>query len=92
MVALLWSQPRCTNQACGRLFHLEIDHRDEWANCQQTVLGNLDPLCAYDHDLKSLHGWSLVHGKGPRAFVPPDHPEHPVNTKRNKAPPESEAA
>jgi hypothetical protein len=76
-IALVWSRPRCTNQACGRMFHLEIDHRDAWANCHETVLDNLDPLCTHDHDLKTHHGWALVNGKGPRAFVPPDHPDHP---------------
>jgi hypothetical protein len=83
-IALVWSQPRCTNQACGRMFHLETDHRDAWANCHQTVLENLDPLCTHDHDLKTHHGWALVNGKGPRAFVPPDHPDHPKNKRRRE--------
>jgi hypothetical protein len=83
-IALVWSRPRCTNQACGRMFHLEIDHRDEWANCHETVLDNLDPLCTHDHDLKTHHGWALVNGKGPRAFVPPNHPDHPKHTRRRE--------
>jgi hypothetical protein len=85
-MALLWSQPRCTNEACGRMFHLEIDHRENWATVHETVLGNLDHLCDHDHDLKTHHGWSLVEGTGPRAFVPPGHPEHPQNTDNKNKP------
>ncbi|MEY2570137.1 MAG: hypothetical protein QOE63_487 [Acidimicrobiaceae bacterium] len=82
-IALLWQQPVCTREGCGKQRRLENDHRDDWTNVQCTELDNIDPLCDHDHDLKSLHGWALVDGKGKRPMVPPDHPDHP----RNKPPP-----
>jgi hypothetical protein len=85
-IALLWSQPRCANEDCGRHFHLEDDHRDQWCDVHETVLINLDRLCPHDHDLKTYHGWSLVEGTGPRKFVPPEHPDHPKNKKKQKDP------
>jgi hypothetical protein len=81
-IALLWSKPKCANAACSSRF-VQIDHRDPWANTHHTVLDELDPLCPHDHDLKTNHGWSLVAGKGRRAFVGPNDPRHP----RNKPPP-----
>jgi hypothetical protein len=81
-IALMWSKPKCANEACSRML-VEIDHNTPWALTKRTVLGDLDPLCLHDHDLKTNHGWSLVEGKGRRRFVPPDHPQHP----RNKPPP-----
>ena len=65
------------------IFHLEIDHRNPWADCHETVLTNLDPLCDHDHDLKTHHGWALIEGTGKRPMVPPDDPRHP----RNRPPP-----
>ena len=81
-IALLWTSPKCSNIECSRM-RVEIDHNNPWADKQETVLGNLDPFCGHDHDLKTNHGWSLVEGTGRRAFVPPDDPRHP----RNKPPP-----
>ncbi len=78
-VALLWSQPFCSNSACGRT-HQESDHREPYANVRETWLGNSDGLCGHDHDLKTYKGWSLVEGTGRRDFVPPDNPRHPKNT------------
>ncbi len=78
-VALLWSQPFCSNSACGRT-HQESDHREPYADVQETWLGNIDGLCGHDHDLKTYKGWSLVEGTGRRAFVAPDDPRHPKNT------------
>ncbi len=78
-VALLWSQPFCSNSVCGRT-HQESDHRDPYANVRETWLGNIDGLCGHDHDLKTYKGWSLVEGTGRRDFVPPDDPRHPKNT------------
>jgi hypothetical protein len=62
---------------------VEIDHNDPWATKKRTKLDNLDPLCGHDHDLKTNEGWSLVEGKGRRAFVSPNNSRHP----RNKPPP-----
>jgi hypothetical protein len=70
------------------MFNLEIDHRDEWCNVHETVLGNLDPLCTFDHDLKTYKGWSLIERKGPRPFVPPDDADHPKNKCRERPPPD----
>jgi hypothetical protein len=75
-VALLWQQPKCSNIGCSSTY-VQIDHRDPWAEKQQTVLQNLDPLCPHCHKLKTLCGWSLVDGKGRREFVPPTDPRHP---------------
>jgi hypothetical protein len=77
--ALLWRDPYCTNAACGRVFRLERDHRTDWAHTRITLLSLMDRLCSHDHDLKTRHGWALVHGTGRRAFVPPDDPRHPNN-------------
>ncbi len=81
-VALLWSKPKCANEACSSTF-VQIDHREPWAKTKHTVLDELDPLCPHDHDLKTNHGWALVDGTGRRTFVGPDHPRHP----RHKPPP-----
>ena len=78
-VALLWSQPFCSNSACGRT-HQESDHREPYADVRETWLGNIDGLCGHDHDLKTYKGWSLVGGTGRRDFVAPDDPRHPKNT------------
>ncbi len=81
-VALLWSTPKCTNEACSRTM-VEIDHRDPWAKTKHTVLHELDGLCHHDHDLTTQRGWSLVQGTGRRAFVAPIDPRHP----RSRPPP-----
>jgi hypothetical protein len=81
-IALLWSSPKCANEACSSMF-VQLDHRDPWAHTHHTTLDELDHLCEHDHDLKTNHGWLLVEGTGRRAFVPPKHPRHP----RNRPPP-----
>ncbi len=81
-VALLWSKPKCTDIACSSRF-VQIDHREPWATTHHTVLHELDPLCPHHHKLKTEQGWSLVPGKGRRAFVGPKDPRHP----RNRPPP-----
>ena len=78
-VALWWLSPMCTNEDCTRTWRLENDHRIGWAETQRTRVDELDPLCEHEHDLKTYFGWSLVPGKGRRAFVPPDDPRHPKN-------------
>jgi hypothetical protein len=77
-VALLWRSPKCANEACSRTI-TETDHTEPWVVTRHTVLGQLEPLCGFDHWLKTHCGWSLVTGNGPRAFVPPDDPRHPRN-------------
>ena len=84
-IALLWSKPKCANVECSSMF-VQIDHREPWAATQHTVLGELDPLCPHDHKLKTNKGWSLVAGKGRRAFVGPKDRRHP----RNRPPPDGE--
>jgi hypothetical protein len=78
-VALWWLSPMCTNEDCTRTWRLENDHRIGWKETQRTRLDEIDPLCEHEHDLKTYFGWSLVPGKGRRAFVPPDDPRHPKN-------------
>ena len=81
-IALLWAKPKCANVACSSMF-VQIDHREPWATTHHTVLGELDPLCPHDHLLKTEQNWSLVPGKGRRAFVGPKDARHP----RNRPPP-----
>jgi hypothetical protein len=81
-IALLWSSPKCSNIECSRM-RVEADHNPPWVETKHTVLGELEHLCDFDHDLKTNQGWSLVEGTGRRAFVPPDDARHP----RNKPPP-----
>ena len=76
-VALLWSQPRCSVQGCNRHQHTQWDHRTPWATQRETHLNNIDGLCHYHHQQKTLHGWALEPGTGPRQFLPPEHPNHP---------------
>ncbi len=81
-IALLWSKPKCADVGCSSMF-VQIDHREPWAETHYTVLHELDPLCPHHHKLKTEQNWSLVPGKGRRAFVGPKDPRHP----RNRPPP-----
>jgi hypothetical protein len=74
----------CTDEDCTRTWRLENDHRIGWKQTQRTRLDEIDPLCEHGHDLKTYFGWSLVPGKGRRAFVPPTDPRHP----KYRAPPD----
>jgi hypothetical protein len=84
--ALEWLYPTCAVEGCSARTWLENDHRVDWAKSRVTVLDLLDRLCSHHHDLKSLDGWALVHGRGKRAFVPPDDPRHP---RHAHAPPDA---
>lgn len=75
--ALEWLYPTCAVEGCSAGTWLETDHRVEWATSRLTVLDLLDRLCSHHHDRKSLDGWSLVEGRGKRAFVPPSDRRHP---------------
>ena len=81
-VALLWTSPKCANEACSSQF-VQIDHCKPWAHTHHTRIDSLDHLCPHDHWLKTNQGWLLVEGTGRGAFVPPDDSRHP----RNKPPP-----
>jgi hypothetical protein len=87
-IALLWQQPVCSREGCGRKARLQYDHRDEWRDVHCTELTNLDPLCAPDHHLKTHQGWALIDGTGTRPMVPPHHPDHP----RSRAGPQQQSA
>jgi hypothetical protein len=69
---------RCQRLGCGRTEGLQLDHREEWSKTHHTRLGELDWLCRYDHSLKTLYGWTLEPGTGPRRMHPPD--ERPGHT------------
>ncbi|MEJ7582518.1 MAG: HNH endonuclease signature motif containing protein [Acidimicrobiales bacterium] len=74
--ALLWSSPHCCVVGCHRT-RVEIDHRIAWAHTHHTRLDELDLLCKHHHDLKTLQGWALTPGTGPRPLVSPDDTRHP---------------
>jgi hypothetical protein len=86
-IALLWEQPMCEREGCGRRARLESDHVEgfEYRTTRHTRLDELSHLCDPDHDLKTLHGWALIEGTGVRPMVPPDDPRHPGH-KRGRAP------
>ena len=75
--ALEWLYPACAVEGCPAQAHLEIDHRQDWADTHLTILDLLDRLCPAHHALKTRQGWALIHGTGKRSFVPPDDPRHP---------------
>jgi hypothetical protein len=75
--ALQAAGARCARIGCGRTEGLQIDHRIDWSITQHTTLHELDWLCRYDHSLKTLYGWALEPGTGPRNLLHPDHPDHP---------------
>ena len=75
-IALAWTSPGCTVEGCART-RVEYDHRLDWKDTRHTRLDELDPLCAYHHDLRTRLRWALVPGHGKRPLVPPDDPRHP---------------
>jgi hypothetical protein len=77
--ALEWLYPTCAAEGCNSLAFLENDHREDWAKTHTTVFELLDRLCPHHHALKTTEHWALVHGRGKRAFVPPDDHRHPRN-------------
>lgn len=77
--ALEWLYPTCAAAGCNSLAFLENDHRENWSRTHTTVFELLDRFCPHHHDLKTRENWSLVDGRGKRAFVPPDDPRHPRN-------------
>jgi hypothetical protein len=83
--ALMWMNPTCAVLGCSRT-RIEWDHREPWAKTHHTRLDELDPLCAFHHDLKTRLGYALVDGVGKRAFVAPDDPRHPRHRPARAAP------
>lgn len=83
--ALEWLYPTCAAEGCNSLTFLEFDHREDWSKTRLTVFDLLDRLCHHHHDLKTTARWSLVEGRGKRAFVAPDDPRHPRHAKRHAA-------
>ena len=73
-VALLWEQPTCSVERCGRRARLEADHTTgaEYVKTRHTRLDELDRLCDQHHDKKTYDGWGLVPGTGVRPMVPPE--------------------
>ena len=78
-IALWWASPGCPVLDCTRIHRIENDHRDEWHKTHVTELETLDRLCDHHHWLKTILGWALIEGTGPREMVPPDDPRHPKN-------------
>jgi hypothetical protein len=68
---------RCQRLGCGRTEGLQLDHRADWSRTKQTEIGELDWLCRYDHSLKTLYGWQLEPGTGPRRMHPPEEQPGP---------------
>jgi hypothetical protein len=83
--ALQWMYPRCAVKGCNAMAHLQIDHREDWAKTLKTWLKWLDRLCHHHHQLKTLEGWALVDGVGPRDLVSPTDPRHPKHTNTEAA-------
>jgi hypothetical protein len=77
---------RCARLGCGRTEGLQIDHRIDWSRTKHTRLGELDWLCRYDHSLKTLYGWTLEPGTGPRRMLPPPPANDRSGTRQAGAP------
>jgi hypothetical protein len=82
-IALLWTSPTCTVEGCVETF-TQHDHRIDWAHTHHTRLDELDKLCTWHHDLKTLQGWALVAGTRKRPMVPPGDPGDPGHPDRHK--------
>ena len=85
--ALEWLYPTCAAEGCSAVARLEMDHRVDWAKSHLTVFDLLDRLCRHHHRMKTREGWSLVEGRGKRAFVGPHDPRHPRHPRQANAPP-----
>jgi len=80
-IALLWEHSMCMREGCGHTARLQYNHAYDFEYCKtkHTRVDETEPLCDPDHELQTLHGWSLVVGTGRRPMVPPDDPRHPKN-------------
>ncbi len=79
--ALQWRDPQCSVAGCSRTLRLEIDHRTGWAVTHTTEVDDLDRYCAPHHAQKTRDGWMLEAGTGKRRFLPPSHPDHPLQVQ-----------
>jgi hypothetical protein len=70
--ALEWQNPECAVKGCTNTVRLERDHRDDWADTQETKVTSADRLCHHHHRLKTM-GWRLEEGTGKRRLLPPAH-------------------
>jgi hypothetical protein len=86
--ALEWIYPTCAVKGCNVRARLERDHRIDWSKTHYTAFDLLDLLCSHHHRLKTTANWSLVPGRGKRAFVAPTDDRHPsrLPTSRRHGP------
>ncbi len=82
--ALQWRDPQCSVAGCTRTLRLETDHRTGWAITHTTEVDDLDRYCAPHHAQKTRDGWMLEAGTGKRRFLPPHHPDHPLQVELAK--------
>lgn len=82
--ALQWRDPQCAVAGCTRTLRLEADHRTGWAVTHRTEVDDVDHLCNPHHAQKTRHGWMLEAGTGKRRFLPPHHPDHPLQVELAK--------
>jgi hypothetical protein len=73
-----WRDPECSVLGCHRSARLERDHRHDWADTHETRFESSDRCCAVHHRLKTVEGWMFEEGTGKRRFLPPSHPDHPL--------------
>ncbi|MGI9023000.1 MAG: DUF222 domain-containing protein [Acidimicrobiales bacterium] len=85
--ALEWLYPTCAVEGCSAVARLEMDHREDWATTRVTLFSLIDRLCPHHHQLKTRGNWSLVEGRGKRAFVPPADARHPRHALPVEGPP-----
>ncbi len=84
ITALQWRDPQCAVTGCTRTLRLEIDHRTGWAHTHTTEVDDVDRLCPPHHKQKTREGWTLERGIGKRRFLPPYHPDHPLQVELAK--------
>jgi hypothetical protein len=75
-IALLWTSPKCANEACSRTI-VDIDHTEPWVVTRHTKLDELEPLCRHDHMLKTHEDWSLFPAKAAALSSHPTTPATP---------------
>jgi hypothetical protein len=75
--ALDFLHPTCAAKGCSARAGLQYDHREDYSKTKITAFDLLDRLCPHHHNLKTRQNWSLIDGRGKRAFVAPDDPRHP---------------
>lgn len=77
--ALTAMNVRCCH--CGTLHNLQIHHVDGWAATKRTPLRRLRWVCSHCHDLITHKGWDFATIDGHEHLVPPDHPNHPGQSR-----------